>query len=245
MPFGGSKAPILGTGLTPAAGTYVGLGCLATAHISLADLMTPQTADGPVVRYYQMGSGTVGVVAEGAPKPDAGVGVTPVDGTLVKLASTFRYSDELGDDAAFLVPKIGDEVIRATLAAENAQVVAAWNTASGAQTATAAAATIVDDLLTAFASSEAYLGAMPTHVIANPVNVAAIRKAKASTAGSYHIDPQGGSDHARGRPGHQHAHRPGRHRVRHHRPGARRVLPSRAPSASRPATAEPTSRRTW
>ena len=76
-------------------------------------------------------------MAEGATKPDAGVVTSAVDLPLLKLAAVFSVSDELAEDApfliaSFLIASIQRQVITAVLAAENAAVVSALSGASGA-----------------------------------------------------------------------------------------------------------------
>src|SRR4051794_5319644 len=90
----GSMLPTSGEGVSPG---------LHPGAFPLSSLFANEAANGPVVRYYRMGSGTAAVVAEGALKADAGISITPVDLTLEKLAATAQFSDEMSEDASFLV----------------------------------------------------------------------------------------------------------------------------------------------
>ena len=72
---------------------------------------------------------------------------------------------------------------------ENARILAAFNGTSGILTGTGATTAVVDVIADAIAAQEAVSGKTPSAVIANPTVVAAIRKSKASTAGSYLLDP--------------------------------------------------------
>ena len=98
----------------------------------MAGLFEQATAEGPTQRVYKPSTGTAAVVAEGATKPDAGVVTSAVDLPLLKLAAVFSVSDELAEDAPFLIASIQRQVITAVLAAENAAVVSALSGASGA-----------------------------------------------------------------------------------------------------------------
>lgn len=157
---------------------------------SLRDLFTSeQKTASPVVRYYTIGNGAAGVVEEGALKPDAGVTTGYVDAALVKLAATFKYSDELDADAQFLVKEIGSAVLRAILAKENEQILAAWGAADGLLTFAGTPDAAIDAVAAAIGQSESFNGVSPTTLVAHPTDVAAMRTAKASTSGTYHVDP--------------------------------------------------------
>ena len=146
-------------------------------------------ADGPVQRYYRMGAGTAAVVAEGALKPDAGITITAVDLTLAKIACLAQYTDEMAEDAPYLVSHLSSELSAAVLAAENAAILTTFGSTSGVLTGTGATADVVDLVAAAVSGQEAISGNTPSAVIANPAVVSAIRQAKASTAGAYMIDP--------------------------------------------------------
>jgi len=184
-----TKAALLSGSLIPPTGTDVALAPAPTATVSLRDLFTQESAPGPTVRYYVISGGTAGVVAEGETKPDAGVVQTSVDAPLVKLASVFKYSDELSIDAPFLVKEISAAVVRAVLAAENQQVVQAWAGANGILTYAGSQSAPIDAVAAAIGQSESFNGVSPVTLAANPTDVAGMRTAKATTAGSYYIDP--------------------------------------------------------
>jgi HK97 family phage major capsid protein len=129
-----------------------------------------------VQRYYRMGSGRAAVVAEGALKPDAGVTITPVDLTLEKIAALAQFSDEMGEDAPFLVDHLTQELAAAVAQAENARIVATFGSTSGILTQAGTSATVVDAIADAISGQEAVSGLTPNAVIAAPSVVAAIRK---------------------------------------------------------------------
>jgi HK97 family phage major capsid protein len=176
-------APLPAVGALTSPGTYPG-----TAY-PLANLFPTEQADGPVVRFYRFGNSTAEVVAEGGLKPDAGTAVTSVDLTLEKIATTTKFSDEFADDAPFLLAHLQAELIAAVITAENVEVLAALTGASGIVTATGTAAAAIDVFADAIAVQEGVNGASPKAIVVTPATLATIRKAKASTGGSYFLDP--------------------------------------------------------
>lgn len=184
------KAPSLESSIgLPTTGTGVVEATSPKGVTSLRNLFDVQLAPGPTVRYYVVGNGTAAVVAEGALKPDAGITTSPVDAALVKIALTFQVSDELREDAPFLVDAIQRQAVRGVLVKENEEIVAALAGASGILTATGASANALDIIATEIGDQQAINGVQPTALVLNPTNLAAIRVAKASTGGSYFIDP--------------------------------------------------------
>lgn len=187
------KAPMdTGALELPGVGTSVVANPDPKSTIALRDLLTPAVAGGPTVRYYTIGEpgvGDVAIVAEGGLKPEAEVAYAPVDAELVKLATRFTITDELREDAGFLLTEIQSSVLRAVLARENKLIVDTIAATSGILTGTGAAATLLDILADEIGASEAINGQTPTALVLNPSNLASVRIAKASTGGSYFIDP--------------------------------------------------------
>lgn len=182
------KAALTSGTLLPTAGQGVE-GGLYPNLFPISTLFRSEAATGPTVRYYRMGAGTAETVAEGGLKPDAGVTITPVDVLVKKIATTARFSDEMADDAGFLLAYLQQELVNAVITRENQEVLDTFAATSGVLTGTGTAATVVDLIADAIAGQEAISANTPTAVIANPTTVATIRKAKAATAGSYMIDP--------------------------------------------------------
>ena len=182
------KALLTTGAMLPTTGEMVQPGLHPSAY-PLSGLFQQAPADGPVQRYYRMTSGTAAVVAEGALKPDWGGQPTPVDLPLEKLACLAQFSDEMGDDAPFLVDHLTQELSAAVAQAENTRIVATFAATSGILTGTGTNATVVDSIADAIAGQEAISGLTPSAVIAAPSVVAAIRKTKASTSGTYVLDP--------------------------------------------------------
>lgn len=184
------KAALTGGALNlPSAGSKVSASLPGTTMTALRDMFPTERAESGNVRYYQMGSGTAEVVAEGGLKPDAGITVTPVDDTLKKIATTFGFTDELIEDASFLVGHIQTEALRGVLAKENELIVTALDTASGAMTATGTAAQAIDVLAEAIGATTAANGVAPSQALMNPIDFAKIRTAKGTGSGDYAIDP--------------------------------------------------------
>ena len=184
-----AKAALTSGSLVPTSGTGVEPGLYPTGAFPLSSLFVQQPADGPVIRYYRMTAGTAAVVAEGAAKPDAGVAITAVDLTLEKLACVAQFSDEMAEDAPYLVTYLQAELQASVATSENARILNTFNTTSGVLTGAGATTAVVDVIADAIAAAEAFSGKTPTAVVAHPTVVSAIRKSKASTAGSYMVDP--------------------------------------------------------
>jgi len=184
-----SKAALGVTTVLPPSGSYVEGGLHPNSQFPLASLFRNVPADGPVQRFYQGTSGAAAVVAEGALKPDSGIAFAAVDLPIAKIACTAQFTDEMADDAPFLVAFLQQELAAAVAAAENAAILDTFGTTSGVLTAAGDVDTVVDILADEIGHQEAISGKTPTAVIANPTVVATIRKAKAVTAGTYVLDP--------------------------------------------------------
>lgn len=183
------KAPTLGGSLLPTLGSNVSLAPNSLGGMALSELFEQAVAEGPTVRVYKMSTGSAAVVAEGALKPDAGVVTTAVDTALKKIAATFQISDELVEDAPFLIASIQRQVTLAVLVRENIELVSALSGASGAITSTGTKAAAIDVLAAAIGTAEGVNGVTPSAILMAPADVTVVRQAKASTGGSYYVDP--------------------------------------------------------
>jgi HK97 family phage major capsid protein len=188
LDLGGMKAALTSGTLLPTSGIGVEGGLQPTGLFSLTSLFANEQADGPTVRYYRTTAGTAAVVPEGTLKPDAGVTFAAVDLALRKLACLAQFSDEMQDDASFLIGYLQQELLAAVVAAENKLIVDTFAATSGVLTATGAASTIVDMVADAIAAEEAVSGLTPAAIVAAPSVIATIRKSKASTSGVYNTD---------------------------------------------------------
>lgn len=183
------KAALTSGTMLPPTGTGVIGGTYPSAAFPLSQLFAVEPTESPVTRYYVLGGATAGTVAEGAPKPDSGVTVTAKDVTLSKLATTCRFSDELSEDAAFLIAYLQAELTNAVIVTENGAIITALGAASGISTATGTLVSVIDLAATVIASMTALNGAPPAAFIVHPNVLASIRTSKASTSGTYFVDP--------------------------------------------------------
>lgn len=185
------KAPISTPGLDLGGqGTGVSTAPPGATAVPLRDYLRLERVDVGVVRYYRIGAGSgATVVAEGAVKPELNSSIEPVDAPLQKLAVRFTVTDELAQDAGFLVQYVTAEASRAVLARENQTIVAALEAVTGALTSTGTKANAVDVIAGAIGAAEASNGLTPSGLILNPVDLAGIRTLKATGSGQYAVDP--------------------------------------------------------
>ena len=189
MPF--VKAAVTAGGLSlPSAGTQTYEAPPGTTAVALRDLLDLQITDSGNIRYYVLDAGNgADVVPEGGLKPELTAGITPVDKNLDKIAVRFTYTDELAEDANFLVAYINREATRSVLLRENQLIADALEAVAGSMTGTGAKGDVIDVIAAAIGAAEATNGITPTRIIANPIDVADIRTLKASGSGEYAIDP--------------------------------------------------------
>ena len=155
---------------------------------AVTDLLPTVAVDSPIIRYYTVSAGTAAVVAEGAPKPDANIVAAAKDVVLAKIAATCKVSDELSDDAPYLLAQVQASLIGAIVSKENEEVVSTLNTTSGILTKNGAATDAVDLVADGIASMQA-VGTNPSALLVTPATLATIRKSKADSAGTYQVDP--------------------------------------------------------
>lgn len=191
MPF--VKAAVTAGGLDlPGTGGFAYQAPPGTAAVALRDLFDLQPTDTGQVRYYVLGAGSgAEIVPEGGLKPELVSGITPVDANLDKIAVRFTYTDELAEDANFLIAYINQESMRAVLLRENQLITDTLAGITGALASTGLKANVIDLLAAAIGEAEATNGITPTRIIANPRDVADIRTLKSSGSGEYAIDPLG------------------------------------------------------
>ncbi len=162
----------------------------AATSTPLRDLFPVTTTANGVERYYKFSVGRgADVVAEGGIKPELDTSVTPVTEALQKIAVRFQFTDELAQDAAFLVNYLQQLAARAVLARENKLILDLLDAQTEALTSTGTEDKAVDVLAGAIAAAQATNGLNPGTIVANPVDVAKIRMVKAAGSGEYAIDP--------------------------------------------------------
>ncbi|MGV0110534.1 phage major capsid protein [Arthrobacter sp. CP30] len=166
-------------------------GSSATA---LRELFDQQTTANANIKYYVMGQGSgAAIVPEGGLKPELSFDLEPKELSLDKIAVRFTYTDELSQDATFLISYILKEATRSVLLEENRLVLAKLSAAAGALTSTGAKAQAIDTIAGAIGAAEASNGLSPTRIIANPLDIAAIRTLKSTGSGEYTMDPLSGT----------------------------------------------------
>lgn len=180
------KALTSGT-LLPTAGTGVEGGLWPNIY-PLAELFRSEAATGPTMRYYRFDGATADVVAEGALKPDSGVTVTPVDVALAKIATLANFSDEMAEDAGYLVAHLQSELTNAVITRENRAILDTFDSTSGILTKTGTTSTAISLVADAIAGQEAISGNTPSAVVAHPTVVSALRQ-QVDTQGRWQIDP--------------------------------------------------------
>jgi hypothetical protein len=173
--------------LLPSAGNTVALD-RAGGIVSLRDLLTAAATQSPTIRYYRVGTGTAETVAEGAQKPDLGIATEAHTKDLQKVAGLFTVTDELADDASFLVAQVQQQALRAIANKENALIVAELDSGAG-HTKTGDTSSPIDTLAEVIGERQDDQGVTPDAIVMNPKNLAAIRKLKADSAGTRVIDP--------------------------------------------------------
>jgi HK97 family phage major capsid protein len=176
--------PFLEGTLIPPSGQSVSSALYPNGIPALSELMQTVAVSTPTVRFYRVSSG----VAEGQPKPDSGVGAVAVDVALSKIAALLKVSDEASEDAPWLLQYLSQALVGAVVSKENEEVIATLGSTSGILTKTGAATDIVDIAADAVAGMQA-VGTNPSAILVNPSTLAQIRKAKASTSGTYVADP--------------------------------------------------------
>lgn len=194
----GFNAPLRKAAITrpdlPSGGTAVAEEPLGAAAVALRDMFTQQTAAAGTVRYYRLGAGSgADVVPEGGLKPELVAGIEPVDAALDKIAVRFTYTDEMVEDANFLVEYINREATRAVLLRENQLIISTFDSDTEALEASGPKAEAIDLIATAIGAAEGTNGLAPTRVVANPIDVADLRTTKSSGSGEYALDPLSGA----------------------------------------------------
>jgi HK97 family phage major capsid protein len=82
--------------------------------LTVADLMSSGTLSQPTLTYWQQGTltGDVGTVAEGAAKPNLNFDFGTVTETLSKIAGVTKVSDEMTQDADFMVSIVRSQLLQ-------------------------------------------------------------------------------------------------------------------------------------
>ncbi|MEU4449886.1 phage major capsid protein [Nocardioides sp. NPDC023903] len=164
------------------------------AVVSLRDYMDVTTNATSPVRWYSLSNpadASVAIVPEGGLKPESSLDPDDHDDPLIKIATWFGVTDELAEDAPFMVAAIQNTIVRAVMVKENRYVLDRVDATSGILTGTTTADGLIDTLAAQIATSEALTGESPQVLLMNPTQVGAIRQQKMQTSGIYVSDPLG------------------------------------------------------
>lgn len=160
-----------------------------TAATSLRDLFKQEQAPSGLVRFYRLAYEGADVVAEGDTKPDAKVDSETVNAELKKIATTFKVSDELTEDAPVLFQSVTAEAAAAVLKRENQLIVETLAKTPGIATASTTADNLIDAVADAIAEREADVGVQPGALVLAPRDFATLRQARASGSGQHLVNP--------------------------------------------------------
>lgn len=100
-------------------------------QLTIADLLATGTLNGATLTYWQQGAltGDVTAIAEGGLKPSLNFAFTQVTETLAKLAGVTKVSDEMTEDAAFMVSIIRSQLLQRLAIVEEDQLLNGSGTA--------------------------------------------------------------------------------------------------------------------
>lgn len=104
--------------------TYGGVIETRYRQLTIADLLASGTLSNPTLTYWQQGTltGDVTAVAEGATKPSLNFAFTQVTEALAKLAGVTKVSDEMTEDADFMVSIIRSQLLQRLAIVEEDQI---------------------------------------------------------------------------------------------------------------------------
>lgn len=166
---------------------------------TVADVLGAGSISGTAVTYYTEGAveGSITSVAEGGQKPQIHfVNPTPVTDAVKKIAAWWDTSDEMIEDAPFMVSEINNRGLYLLSLAEESQLLTGDGTGSnvlgllnrsGIQTETQAAApdTAADTVFRAITKVQTATGLDADAIIINPADYQTLRLAK-DTNGQYY-----------------------------------------------------------
>lgn len=121
--FKAAADPFLTTDITGGLATQYG-GAIATKfrELTIANLLAKGSLSGSTLTYWQQGTttGDTGTVVEGAAKPDLNFDFNAVTEALSKIAGVTKVSDEMTEDADYMVSIIQSQLLtRLSLTEEN------------------------------------------------------------------------------------------------------------------------------
>lgn len=154
--------------------------------LMVRDLFGVETISGNALQYYVLGAteGKPAVTAEGAAKPQISVSHAPVTVPLDKVACFFKESDEILEDAAFLVSAIDNRGTYEHNLAVESYLVSKLLATSGIQS-TAFATSAQDSIFAGMTSVQLATGYTADAIVINPVDYQALRLARDSNGQYY------------------------------------------------------------
>lgn len=154
---------------------------VAQRALMVRDLFGAETISGNALQYYVLNAteGTPAVTAEGAKKPQIHIPNESVTAPLEKIAAFFKESDELTNDAQFLVSSLNNRGIYEHNLAIEKYLVTKLLATSGIQSV-AYATSIQDTIFDAMTKIQIATGYTADAVVINPTDYQALRLAKDS-----------------------------------------------------------------
>ncbi|MEU0437330.1 phage major capsid protein [Streptomyces sp. NPDC006290] len=174
----------------------------ASSFLQAGVNLLPITAGGTLQVPTVTSDGSAGLVAEGSPIPLTDMTLTDSGFKAYKVAQATAITSEVMEDSTPDVRKaVTDALIRSTAAAVDDLFYAGTGTSQpigvtkipGVVSTGLSAAITLDNVADEMAAIEAYGGTV-TAILADPGTFNVIRKAKASTAGTYHSSPFANQD---------------------------------------------------
>lgn len=168
---------------------------------SVRSLFGTETISGNAITFFQMGAteGKLDKVAEGGAKPQFHVPYTPITAPLQKVAGWFYETDELLNDAPYLVSAINNRGLFELRKQSDLVITDAIFNTSGIQSVSAAGSDITaDDIFNAIMNVKSATGYDADAILINPVDYARLRLAKDSNlqyyGGGYFYAPYGNGE---------------------------------------------------
>lgn len=200
-PFKAAGDPTTTSGLTTIEYDTVPVRRVA-APLSVLDLFTRKSINSPVYSWtvYSTTTGSVGTTSEGSTKNKVTYGYIPKTATLQKITGFTKMTDELFEDAPYVVDAINQDLVDDLNANRQTQVVTTLLATSGLATDTVTYSTAVDifqGILDAAADIEDTTNIAPDAVVVTPAIWKILRGAVDGEGHFYAGDPFSASDHKR------------------------------------------------
>lgn len=172
------------------------------APLTVLDLFGRKTISAPVYSWnaYVSTAGTAGLTAEGATKNKLTYTYAPKTATLKKITGLIKVTEELFEDAPYIVDAINNDLVNDLNAARQAQAMADLLATSGVQTDTvtyADATDIFNKIVAAAADVEEDTGIAADAVVVTPALWVVLRAALDAEKRYYAGNPFGPNEYSR------------------------------------------------